>query len=190
MEESRNTDSFVAGSLPDLLYRLPAPKEVRAAAYQLLLTMPGVHAEGAGRDDLGRSGAVVSIDQPQATGPKAKAGKHREEADRRRRPRGPAVGQVRGYAAGREQYRSHPADRLDERRAGGARSARVSLFERQPVAGPLSARRSYLNARSIYAQLDIFGRSWCTCPSTAALSACATPCWAPSRRYPPISSAP
>ncbi|MEW9554447.1 hypothetical protein [Nonomuraea sp. NPDC050783] len=70
-----DTGSFIAGLLPDLLYRLPAPKEVRAAAYQVLLTLPGVHAEGAARDDLGRNGTALSIDQRQATGPKAERGK-------------------------------------------------------------------------------------------------------------------
>ncbi|SPL88159.1 unnamed protein product [[Actinomadura] parvosata subsp. kistnae] len=71
----RDTDSFIAGLLPDLLYRLPAPKQVRAAAYQVLLTLPGVHAEGAARDDLGRNGTALSIDQRQATGPKDEQGK-------------------------------------------------------------------------------------------------------------------
>jgi hypothetical protein len=70
-----NADSFIADLLPDLFYRLPAPKEVRAAAYQVLLTLPGVHAEGAARDDLGRNGTALSIDQQQATGPKAEKGK-------------------------------------------------------------------------------------------------------------------
>ncbi|MFI6387021.1 hypothetical protein [Nonomuraea sp. NPDC050540] len=73
--EGGQIDPFIAGSLPDLLHRLPAPKEVRAAAYQVLLTMPGVRVEGAARDDLGRNGTALSISRPQPTGPKTEAGK-------------------------------------------------------------------------------------------------------------------
>ncbi|GAA2670543.1 hypothetical protein [Nonomuraea recticatena] len=49
--------------LPQILHDLPAPKEVRAAAYQALLTMPGVRADGDAKDGLGRSGAAVLIDR-------------------------------------------------------------------------------------------------------------------------------
>jgi hypothetical protein len=50
-------------TLPELLHDVPAPKEVRAAAYQALLTMPGVRADGDAKDALGRSGAAVLIDR-------------------------------------------------------------------------------------------------------------------------------
>ncbi|MEZ7128254.1 hypothetical protein ACBR40_23260 [Nonomuraea sp. AD125B] len=56
-------DGWVAGTLPYLLHSLPVTKEVRAAAYQALLTMPGVRADGLAKDTLGRSGAVVLIDR-------------------------------------------------------------------------------------------------------------------------------
>ncbi|MEO3799406.1 hypothetical protein ABGA98_05175 [Nonomuraea sp. B1E8] len=56
-------DGWVAGSLPEILYSIPAPKQVRAAAYQALLTMPGVRADGNAKDTLGRSGAAVVIDR-------------------------------------------------------------------------------------------------------------------------------
>ncbi|MGA5757453.1 hypothetical protein [Nonomuraea bangladeshensis] len=56
-------DGWVAGTLPYLLHSLPATKEVRAAAYQALLTMPGVRADGVAKDTLGRSGTVVLIDR-------------------------------------------------------------------------------------------------------------------------------
>lgn len=75
VSEGGDTDHFVTASLPDLLYRLPAPKKVRAAAYQVLLTMPGVRAEGAARDDLGRNGTALSIDQPRVIGAKPEEGK-------------------------------------------------------------------------------------------------------------------
>ncbi|MFI6902282.1 hypothetical protein ACIBKY_13540 [Nonomuraea sp. NPDC050394] len=75
VSEGRQIDPFVTGSLPDLLHRLPAPKEVRAAAYQVLLTMPGVHVDGAARDDLGRNGTAVSISRPQPIAQKAGEGK-------------------------------------------------------------------------------------------------------------------
>ncbi|MEU6798332.1 hypothetical protein ABZ907_42105 [Nonomuraea wenchangensis] len=56
-------DGWVAGSLPSLLHSLPVTKEVRAAAYQALLTMPDVRADGVAKDTLGRSGAVVLIER-------------------------------------------------------------------------------------------------------------------------------
>jgi hypothetical protein len=54
---------WVTSTLPQILHALPAPKEVRAAAYQALLTMPNVRAEGNAKDTLGRSGAAVLIDE-------------------------------------------------------------------------------------------------------------------------------
>ncbi|MEU4229785.1 CU044_5270 family protein [Nonomuraea sp. NPDC026600] len=59
-------DGNVRGALPTLLRDLPAPKEVRAAAYQALLTMPGVRSLGKVKDSLGRTGVRLSIDQEQA----------------------------------------------------------------------------------------------------------------------------
>ncbi|MEU1393694.1 MULTISPECIES: hypothetical protein [unclassified Nonomuraea] len=59
---------WVAGTLPQLLHVLPAPKEVRTAAYQAMLTMPGVRADGNAKDELGRPGAVVVIDTVNGTG--------------------------------------------------------------------------------------------------------------------------
>ncbi|WP_214322681.1 CU044_5270 family protein [Nonomuraea sediminis] len=53
--------TWLTSNLPQILHTLPAPKEVRAAAYQALLTMPGVRAEGNATDTLGRSGAAVLI---------------------------------------------------------------------------------------------------------------------------------
>ncbi|MFF0773580.1 hypothetical protein ACFYUK_32135 [Nonomuraea wenchangensis] len=60
---SASLDGWVVGTLPELLHALPAPKEVRAAAYQALLTMPGVRADGVAKDTLGRSGAAVLVDR-------------------------------------------------------------------------------------------------------------------------------
>ncbi|MFI6733414.1 hypothetical protein ACIBI9_10830 [Nonomuraea sp. NPDC050451] len=54
-------DRYITGALPTLLHRLPAPKEVRAAAYQALLTMPGVRSGGKAVDGSGRPGAALSI---------------------------------------------------------------------------------------------------------------------------------
>ncbi|WP_327588314.1 hypothetical protein OHA25_15785 [Nonomuraea sp. NBC_00507] len=62
---------WLTSTLPQLLHALPAPKEVRAAAYQALLTMPGVRADGNAKDNLGRSGAAVVIDRSNGTGEKA-----------------------------------------------------------------------------------------------------------------------
>ncbi len=56
-------DGWLAGTLPELLHSLPVTKEVRAAAYQALLTMPDVRADGVAKDTLGRSGAVVLIER-------------------------------------------------------------------------------------------------------------------------------
>ncbi|MFC7590845.1 hypothetical protein ACFQYP_49565 [Nonomuraea antimicrobica] len=64
-------DSSVTESLRDLFHRLPAPKEVRAAAYQALLTRPNVRSLGTVKDDAGRTGTAVRIDRPQATGDSA-----------------------------------------------------------------------------------------------------------------------
>ncbi|GAA3008243.1 hypothetical protein [Streptosporangium longisporum] len=49
-------------TLPVLLHDVPAPREVRVAAYRALLTLPGVRADGDAQDDLGRPGAAVVID--------------------------------------------------------------------------------------------------------------------------------
>lgn len=57
-------DRYVTWALPALLHRLPAPKEVRTAAYQVLLTMPGVRSQGRTTDSVGRTGAALSIDHP------------------------------------------------------------------------------------------------------------------------------
>jgi hypothetical protein len=54
-------DGYVTSALRLVLYGLPAPKEVRTAAYQALLTMPGVRSLGKVKDALGRTGAGLSI---------------------------------------------------------------------------------------------------------------------------------
>ncbi|MEU8145738.1 CU044_5270 family protein [Nonomuraea sp. NPDC048901] len=54
-------DSGVAAALLTLLRDLPAPKEVRAAAYRALLTMPGVRSRGTAKDALGRTGTKLFI---------------------------------------------------------------------------------------------------------------------------------
>ncbi|MED7926851.1 hypothetical protein SMD20_21525 [Nonomuraea sp. LP-02] len=60
---SASLDGWVVGTLPELLHALPVTKEVRTAAYQALLTMPGVRADGVAKDTLGRSGAAVLVDR-------------------------------------------------------------------------------------------------------------------------------
>jgi hypothetical protein len=50
--------SDVAGTL---LARAPAPPAVRAAAFRMLATLPGVKVEGKTTDPLGRSGMVISL---------------------------------------------------------------------------------------------------------------------------------
>ncbi|MEU6714516.1 hypothetical protein ABZ897_23870 [Nonomuraea sp. NPDC046802] len=55
-------DRWITGTLQNLLYTIPAPKEVRAAAYNALLTMPGVRSQGNATDSLGRSGAAVLVE--------------------------------------------------------------------------------------------------------------------------------
>ncbi|MET8004503.1 hypothetical protein [Nonomuraea glycinis] len=64
---SRENDipGWLRYTLPELLHDVPAPKEVRAAAYQALLTLPGIRAGGDAKDALGRSGAAVLIDTGQ-----------------------------------------------------------------------------------------------------------------------------
>ncbi|MFF0307029.1 hypothetical protein ACFYSC_06360 [Streptosporangium sp. NPDC004379] len=57
-------DEYITGALPGMLYQLPAPRNVRAAAYQALLTMPAVRARGESKDGMGRAGAALSIDRP------------------------------------------------------------------------------------------------------------------------------
>jgi hypothetical protein len=64
--EENTVSAYVTQALPELLYRLPAPKEVRAAAYQALLTMPGVHAKATAKDGTGRTGTALSIDDQYA----------------------------------------------------------------------------------------------------------------------------
>ncbi|MEU8041553.1 hypothetical protein [Streptosporangium sp. NPDC049078] len=69
----RETDTvgWLRVTLVELLHALPAPKEVRAAAYQALLTLPGMRADGNAKDDLGRPGAAVVIVGSYGTGKKA-----------------------------------------------------------------------------------------------------------------------
>lgn len=59
-------DGHVTGTLTKLLYKVPVPKQVRAAAYQALPTMPGVRSLGKVKDALGRTGEGFSIDHRQA----------------------------------------------------------------------------------------------------------------------------
>ncbi|MEV0234100.1 hypothetical protein [Nonomuraea sp. NPDC050786] len=63
--KQNDVDQYITGALPGMLYQLPAPKNVRAAAYQALLTMPAVHSQGESKDSRGRAGAALSIDHPQ-----------------------------------------------------------------------------------------------------------------------------
>ena len=56
---------YITGVLPGILSRLPAPRNVRAAAYQALLTMPTVRSRGESKDGTGRAGAALSIDHPE-----------------------------------------------------------------------------------------------------------------------------
>ncbi|MEV6861907.1 hypothetical protein AB0M44_13010 [Streptosporangium subroseum] len=58
-------------TLPEFLHDFPAPKEVRTAAYQALLTLPGVRADGAAKDGLGRPGSAVVLDSSSGKGKKA-----------------------------------------------------------------------------------------------------------------------
>ncbi|MCO5972413.1 hypothetical protein [Actinoallomurus soli] len=44
-----------------LLSQAPAPPRVRAAAFQMLATLPGVKAEGTAADPMGRTGRVISL---------------------------------------------------------------------------------------------------------------------------------
>ncbi|MEV0382824.1 hypothetical protein [Nonomuraea sp. NPDC050643] len=55
---------WVTGTLPQILHDLPAPKAARAAAYQALLTTPGVRSEGVVKDPLGRSGTALLLEEP------------------------------------------------------------------------------------------------------------------------------
>ncbi|MFI6921237.1 hypothetical protein ACIBIZ_14880 [Nonomuraea spiralis] len=57
----RALSGWITPELTRLMYDVPAPKEVREAAYRGLLTMPGVRADGQGKDELGRPGAAVVI---------------------------------------------------------------------------------------------------------------------------------
>jgi hypothetical protein len=58
-------DEYVTGSLVQLLYDSPVPKEVRTAAYEALPTMPGVRPLGKTKDSRGRIGGGLSIIHPQ-----------------------------------------------------------------------------------------------------------------------------
>ncbi|MEQ4715543.1 hypothetical protein [Nonomuraea sp. B19D2] len=63
--KENGVDRYVTGALSGLFHQLPAPKEVRTAAYQALLTMPGVRAQGRTKDNAGRTGAALSVDYPE-----------------------------------------------------------------------------------------------------------------------------
>ncbi|MCF6476506.1 hypothetical protein FAF44_50465 [Nonomuraea sp. MG754425] len=64
--KQNNVDQAITRALVEMLYQLPAPKNVRAAAYQALLTMPAVRSQGESKDSMGRAGAALSIDHPKA----------------------------------------------------------------------------------------------------------------------------
>ncbi|MCO5996024.1 CU044_5270 family protein [Actinoallomurus rhizosphaericola] len=57
-EERVRALSDVAG---DLLADAPTPPKVRAAAFRMLATLPGVRAGGTAADPLGRTGTVISL---------------------------------------------------------------------------------------------------------------------------------
>ncbi|MFC5826612.1 hypothetical protein [Nonomuraea insulae] len=82
-QASRESDlpGWLRYTLPALLYDVPAPKEVRAAAYQALLRLPGVRAGGAAKDSLGRSGAAVVIDRSSGKGKEATVVRERLTVD-------------------------------------------------------------------------------------------------------------
>ncbi|GAA3790366.1 hypothetical protein GCM10022226_06640 [Sphaerisporangium flaviroseum] len=56
-------------NLASLIVYVPVPSEVRAAAYQLMASLPGVTAQGRATDQLGRSGQAVVYRQPDFTRP-------------------------------------------------------------------------------------------------------------------------
>jgi hypothetical protein len=55
-------DDNVAEVLANLLVDVPAPPDVRAAAYRALADMPNVRSIGLTRDELGRAGVGILID--------------------------------------------------------------------------------------------------------------------------------
>ncbi|MDA0642239.1 MULTISPECIES: hypothetical protein [Nonomuraea] len=62
--------NWLTSVLPQLLHQFPAPREVRAAAWEALLKSPNVRMEGTAKDSLGRSGTVVVINTTYGTGEK------------------------------------------------------------------------------------------------------------------------
>jgi hypothetical protein len=54
-------DDFVTGCMIDLLYSLPAPAKIRAAAFRSLAAMPHSEKLGTRTDHLGRVGEALSI---------------------------------------------------------------------------------------------------------------------------------
>ncbi|MCG5215429.1 hypothetical protein [Streptosporangium sp. KLBMP 9127] len=69
--------SWLTGTLSGLLHSIPAPQEVRTAAYQALLALPGVRADGNAKDNLGRPGAAVVIHYSIGTGKNVNSVKQR-----------------------------------------------------------------------------------------------------------------
>lgn len=59
-----NFDRYVAGRAIDLLYTVPVPDKVRAAAYQVLKTTKGVTDLGRAKDPLGRPGQKFALPVP------------------------------------------------------------------------------------------------------------------------------
>ncbi|GAA2208706.1 hypothetical protein GCM10009850_041640 [Nonomuraea monospora] len=62
---------WLTANFAELLHAVPAPKEVRAAAYQGLLSRPGARPGGTAKDSLGRTGAVLVLESSNGTGKKA-----------------------------------------------------------------------------------------------------------------------
>ncbi|WP_034488129.1 CU044_5270 family protein [Actinomadura oligospora] len=57
----RTADEVVKYCVPDLLSFVPAPPKVRAAAYRMLATMPGVSTRGQVTDERGRKGIALEV---------------------------------------------------------------------------------------------------------------------------------
>ncbi|MEV4169286.1 CU044_5270 family protein [Nonomuraea sp. NPDC049709] len=67
MEPSSGDMEGLLHNLQSLIAYVPVPSEVRAAAYRLMASLPGVIAQGPATDQLGRTGQAVLYRQPSHT---------------------------------------------------------------------------------------------------------------------------
>uniref|UniRef100_UPI003F497B39 CU044_5270 family protein n=1 Tax=Nonomuraea bangladeshensis TaxID=404385 RepID=UPI003F497B39 len=70
LQPSRGTPTDLMNNLADLIVHVPVSSRTRAAAYQLMASLPGVTGEGETTDQLGRTGQAITYLRPDTEHPR------------------------------------------------------------------------------------------------------------------------